>query len=468
MTLLPCITLALSLSVLEYVNPWDFILVPMLLVLVYLLAVRKQEEMMEVNDAYRYYVRAKMYKVFGGLALAGVYAFYYGGGDTVNYWSDAGFLARLMFRNFGCAMDILFGDLSVPNFFCFDVDIRPYYFLKDPQSYTVTRLTTIPYMLTIKAFFACTIVVAWIAFGGVWRLYLIFADEYPRLKKELAICVLFIPSVVFWGSGILKDTYTFTAVCWMTVAVYGLLIKREKILQNVLFLVVSAWILISIKPYIFVAMLPGSFIWVVFNNIKSVENAVVRVLVAPVILMVGAVGVSFIFAQTSSSLGAYGSVDTILEKAVVTQSDLKQEYYGGQTFDIGSFDASVPGVLSKAPIAIFSGLFRPMLWESGSIFMFVTAVENTVVLLFFLLMILKIGPIRYVTGTLSEPMSMFAFVFAVFFAFAVGLTTANFGSLVRYKIPAIPFFLASIYIARDRKLQEQEDMEDGTAAYGSS
>jgi hypothetical protein len=454
----------------QYVNPWDFILVPMLLGLAYFLARRRQERDIEENDAYRFYVRAKMFKLFGGLALAAVYAFYYGGGDTVNYWEDAGYLARLTFRNLGCALDIFMGNLSIPNYYCFDVDIRPYYYLKDPQSYTVTRLTAIPYILTIKAFFACSIVVAWIAFGGVWRLYMVFVGEYPRLKKEMAICILFIPSVVFWGSGILKDTYTFSAVCWMTVAVYGLLIKREKIIFNVICLIVSAWILIAIKPYIFVAMLPGSFIWVVFNKIQSVENVILRLLIAPIMLMVGAVGVGFIFSQASSSLGAYGSVDTMLEKAVVTQNDLKQEYYGGQTFDIGEFDATIGGVLSKAPIAIYSGLFRPMPWEAGSIFMVITALENSLILLFFLFMLVKIGPLRYIRGTLSEPMSMFAFVFAIFFAFAVGLTTANFGSLVRYKIPAIPFFLASIYIARDRRLRQEEDEEDvvvaDSAVYG--
>lgn len=442
----------------NYVNPWDFILVPLLLGIFYMRARQRQERDIAENDAYRYYTRALMFKLFGGLSLAAVYAFYYGGGDTINYWEDAGYMSRLMFRNFSCYFDILMGDLSIPNYFCFAADIKPMYYLKDPQAFMIARLTTIPYSLTIYAFFACTVLVAKIAFGGVWRLYLIFVEEYPRLKKELAICVLFMPSVVFWGSGILKDTYTFTAVCWFTYAVYNLFVKRRKIGWNIVYLAVATWMLISIKPYIFVAMLPGSLIWVVFNRIQTMQNVVLRVLMAPIILMIGAIAVSFIFSQTSSSFGAYGSVDTMLEKAVVTQDDLKKDYYGGQTFDIGTFEPTIPGVLSKAPIAIFSGLFRPTLLEAGSIFMFITAVENTMLMLFFIYILFKVGPIRYFLGTLSEPMSMFALTFSIFFSFAVGLTTANFGSLVRYKIPAIPFFLASLFIARDR-LNKVDDAE---------
>ncbi len=432
-------------------------MVPLLLGIIYIRAKSRQEREIEENEAYRYYTKAIMFKVMMGLALAAVYAFYYGGGDTINYWESAGNLTRLFSVNSSCFFDIMSGNLSLSNYLCFTLDTgRPLYYLKDPQSFMIPRLVTLPYMLTVKSFFGCTVLVSWIAFGGIWRLYLVFAKEYPRLLKELAFCVLFIPSVAFWGSGILKDTFTFTAVCWMTYSVYNLLIARTNLFWNIIYLIVAAWMLITIKPYIFVALLPGTVIWVVFKRIQGVENPVVRILVAPILMMVGVVGASFIFSQTSSSLGDYGDMDTMLEKAVVTQNDLKQEYYGGNTFDIGSFDPSVSGVLSKAPIAIFSGLFRPMLWEAGSVFMLVTALENTVILIFFIYIFLKVGPINYISGTFSQPMSMFGFVFALIFSFAVGLTTANFGSLVRYKIPAMPFFLASIYIARDRRFAEEE------------
>jgi hypothetical protein len=446
-------------------------MVPLLVGIIYLLAKRRQDRDIQKNDAYRFYTRAIMFKVFMGLALASVYAFVYGGGDTINYWTDAEKLAALLTLDFNCFVNILMGDLSVSNYFCFTWDTgRPMYYLRDPQSYTIARLVAIPYLLTVKAFFGCTVLVSWIAFGGVWRLYMVFVEEYPQLKKQMALCVLFIPSVVFWGSGILKDTFTFTAVCWMTYAVYNLLIRRSDMAWSVVHLVVSAWMLITIKPYIFVALLPGTIIWVVFKRIQGVANPVIRILVAPIIVMIGAVGASFIFSQAASNLGDYGDVDTMLNKAVVTQHDLKQEYYGGHTFDIGAFEPTVPGVLSKAPIAIFSGLFRPMIWEAKSFFMIVTAIENTAVLLFFIFMIFKVGPLRYISGTLAEPMSMFGFVFTIFFSFAVGLTTANFGSLVRYKIPAMPFFLASIFIARERfRLrnvgEEGMELEGGAAIY---
>jgi hypothetical protein len=37
-------------------------------------------------------------------------------------------------------------------------------------------------------------------------------------------------------------------------------------------------------------------------------------------------------------------------------------------------------------------------------------------------------------------------LFAIFFAFSVGLTTANYGALARLKIPCIPFYMCSLFI----------------------
>jgi len=40
----------------------------------------------------------------------------------------------------------------------------------------------------------------------------------------------------------------------------------------------------------------------------------------------------------------------------------------------------------------------------------------------------------------------FCLIFTLIFAFAVGISTSNFGSLVRYKIPCLPFYTAFLII----------------------
>ncbi|MGB0367760.1 MAG: hypothetical protein ACPGD8_00035 [Flavobacteriales bacterium] len=436
----------------KYIGIWDFILVPFFLALVHYVGSRAVKKNVALHPEYKYYGKALKFKVYSGLMFALVYVFYYGGGDTLSYWRDAKVLSSLITTEPMCYLRIYFGDTDMKWFYCFDLkDNIPLFFIRDQQAYAVTRMTSPFYTLSVDSFFACTILVAWLSFGGVWRLYMAFCEEYPGLRKDLAIAFLFIPSVTFWGSGIMKDNYTFAAACWMTSSVYWLLLRRKDVLKNVLFLIVSAYIMISMKPYIFVALLPGCFVWVVFNRIQQVKNYMLRLLMAPIIVMVGIVVAAGIFSQAATGLGDYGSVDTIVDRAVATQEDLKRDAYKGNSFDIGTIDGSPIGMLRLAPAAIFAGMFRPTLIDVRNPVMLISAIENTFLLIFLIYMLFRVGLWAFFKYILSKPMILFSFVFAFFFSFAVGLTTSNFGSLVRYKIPALPFFLASLYMIRYHK-----------------
>jgi hypothetical protein len=446
----------------KYLGIWDFILVPIFLFLVHYTANRVPRNRLNDNPEYKYYRLGLLAKIYGGLAFALTYAFYYGGGDTMVYWDDAKGLNTLIFSEPLCYLKILFGDTRPLWFYCFDLKEHvPHHYLRDPQAYSVSRFASPFALLSVDSLLGCTILVAWVSFGGIWRLYMVFCEEYPKLNCELAIAFLFIPSLVFWGSGVMKDTFTLTAACWMTSSVYGLFLKRRQLFWNTVYVIISSYIMITMKPYVFVALLPGIFIWVVFNRIQSIQNQIVRVMSAPVILMVGVVGAALVFSQASTSLGSYGSVDSIMDRAVATQEDLKREAYEGNSFDIGTIDPSVGGMLSKAPVAIFAGLFRPTVFDVKNPLMFISALENTALMIFLIYMLFKIGPFAFIKYVFSKPMILFSFTFAIIFSFAVGLTTSNFGSLVRYKIPALPFFLASLYMIRYNQQRDRfGDIDD--------
>jgi hypothetical protein len=72
--------------------------------------------------------------------------------------------------------------------------------------------------------------------------------------------------------------------------------------------------------------------------------------------------------------------------------------------------------------------------------------------------IFKTGFLRFIRFAINKPILLFCFAFAISFAFAVGISTYNFGSLVRYKIPMMPFFISALFIMpylakSDRKVE---------------
>jgi hypothetical protein len=177
----------------------------------------------------------------------------------------------------------------------------------------------------------------------------------------------------------------------------------------------------------------------------------VKFLLAPVLIVVLGLGFVLLSGSLSSSLGAYGNVDSSIKQAQVIQQDLtRSEQYGDNFYDIGKFDASPTGLLSKAPIAIVSGLFRPFLWEARNPFVILAALEATFLMFLLLYCLVKLSPVKFFSNIFSDPMLIFALSFTLLFAFGIGLATANFGALVRYKIPMLPFFLSGLFILLDK------------------
>ena len=354
---------------------------------------------------------------------------------------------NLLIHDSSCFFKVMFGKADWESYSCFNNATGYPMYYGDPRAFFVVKLMTPIVMLSLQSYIVATIILAWICYSGIWRLYKVFVNEFPLLYKNMAIAILFIPSVVFWGSGILKDSITLAAISWYTYSFYCFFIQKKVNVKYALCILVSAFLLLSIKPYILFALLPGSLIWLLNYSISSLRNKFVKTVILPFIICIGGVGALLILRQLDESMGLY-ALDSVIDRAIVVQKDMKQDYYGGASFDIGDLDGSIAGMLSKAPLAIAAGLFRPYLWDVKSVIMLFSALENTYILFLTLYLLMKLKVFRVFSLIQEHPMLLFAMLFSLFFAFSVGISISNFGSLVRLKIPAIPFFVAGLFILK--------------------
>ena len=432
-----------------FISLIDALLTPLVLGVIYLLAQRIQNANIRLNPVYRYYTTGLMLKLFSGIVICLIYVYYYGGGDTTEYYRGGVAMVNLFSKDAGLYFDILTGEAGGSAWFYFDHSTGwpPHFMYKDDRTFFVIQIMSVFLLLTGKAFIPATLLLAWLSYAGIWRMYLLFCEHYQHLSKQFAIAILFMPSVVFWGSGMLKDTLTFSAVCWFVYAIYYLAIKQKNVLLQIVYLIVSAYLLITIKPYIFVSLMPGSIIWISFEKIGKIKNTLIRISVFPVIISLAVLTIGVVMSQVGDELGNYSSIDGVINKATVNQEDLtRADAYGDNFFDIGEIEPTPLGVLKKAPVAIAAALFRPYLWEARNPVMLLSALENTFLICFCMWLFIRINIVTLFKRLMSSPLILFSIMFSIFFAFAVGVSTPNFGALVRYKIPAIPFFLSSLFI----------------------
>jgi hypothetical protein len=112
------------------------------------------------------------------------------------------------------------------------------------------------------------------------------------------------------------------------------------------------------------------------------------------------------------------------------------------------------GLAKLAPIAVSTTFFRPFLWESHKPSTLLSSIEALLLMLFTVYIIFKAGFIKFFKLITSDPLIMYCFLFSCVFALFVGASTLNFGSLVRYKIPCMPFYLISLFLIYDKVKQK--------------
>ena len=422
---------------------------PIYLILIIFICSRIKSKNIAQFSEYKYFTKGVIFKLLGVSAFISVYLFYYGGGDTVSYFRCTRAVGNLILFDFEKGLAVLFNTASpYNNIDSFNsVTGYPSYMWKDESTFSVARYSVIFYLLGLKSFFITSILVSWYSFIGIWKYYRLVNILYPGSQKAFAYLILFMPSLIFWGSGLLKDSYTVSSACWLTYCFYMVFIKRKKVFWNFIFLMFNLFLIVNIKPYVVVSLIPGVLLWLNSAYLKTIKNKLLKILILPLLSVVISIVGIYVFQNLSSLMGVYGEVDTAIEQAQVIRSDLlRSEQYGNNNYDVGEFDGTILGLARVAPNAIITALFRPFVWEIGSPTMVLSALENFILLTFTLFTLIRLSPIRFFKTILKEPFLLYCLIFSIIFAFGVGIAGTNFGAMVRYKTPLMPFFFIMIYL----------------------
>lgn len=426
---------------------WEFLLIPLYLAVFFVIGTIIKKRHIKKHPEYRYFITGLYLKAFGGLFFAFFYIYYYGSGDTVAYYESALATVNLAEKDIYSAWQILFGERTVQDYFLYTSDTGyPLEFIfHDPKTFMVVRLLVPVLIISFKSYLLATVVISCSTYFALWSLYRMFVRYYPRYWKHLRWGILYMPSTIFWGSGILKDSFTLAAVCFFVVSVETFFIRKRHSFGKLLACLISMYFILAIKPYIFIVLLPGTFLWISYARISRIRSRFIIYIVVPVTIALIFVGSYFLLSALSNELGKF-SIDKAFETAAISQRDLKRQEYQGNSFDIGEFEGTISGVLSKFPAASIAGLFRPYIWESNNIAMLLSGFENTLLLGLFILVLLKNGPRRMWRIIKSDPVLLYSCFFSVCFAFIIGISTSNFGALVRFKIPLMPFFTSALLV----------------------
>ncbi len=337
-------------------------------------------------------------------------------------------------------------------------------YLRAENNYMVVRITTFLSFFAMHKYLILNLFFSMLSFSGVWRLYRFFYEQYPHLHKQFAIAILYLPTFVFWSSGILKDPLCTGAIGWLSYSLYEIFYKKKNLVANTIIILIAGYLLYVVKVYILISYVPFFALYLILKNVTLIKSRLFRISLVLGLITATVLMFTTVMEQLAGSLGNYGGQDitkniSIYQKAYAEQAD------ASSNFSLGvEYDGSVGSLVKIAPAAMVATLYRPFIWESKKISTLLSSLESMAIMFFTLLVLYRVGPFNFFKAILKDPVIMYCLLFALLFALFVGATTANFGTLVRYKIPCLPFYIIALYLIQDRyKKIKNSPVVSGTA-----
>lgn len=345
------------------------------------------------------------------------------------------------------------------------------------------------------------VAMVFLSFVGLYLFYLSFENYFSGNEILLLIACFGIPSVMFWSSGIMKEGLL---VFFFGILTYNLFHNAHKAFQKILLFTLSIIGMFFAKFYVALALLP-SLLFLLLGRIFRKKSPILLVIFTCIIVGFSAVGfnsilnnlplqklskkqndfinlsiggvylanVNFpfdtIFTLKSSSLESCaqliegktaklkpgtiyhhwknpGYADTIVapnEQQVYNIIKVLQPT--GSAISLKRLMPNYGSIVKLFPEAFVNVFFRPFIFDIENIFSFLACMENIVLIALFILMIKHYKK--------PERANQSIIIFSLLFVFTlytlVGLTTPVLGAAVRYKVPALPFLLISLFLLCD-------------------
>ncbi|WHR59287.1 hypothetical protein [Acinetobacter haemolyticus] len=251
---------------------------------------------------------------------------------------------------------------------------------------------------------------------GTIGLVLLYIVLKGYAKNKLWLLIIFLPSMSFWTSALGKDSIAFLSVC---IFLYTLVTNKKVYLL----LPLSFFFMFMVRPHIALCMIVAYGASLLF---KSKVHLILKLLFVPILFGLMFIASSFVRDYVGLEDGGYEDVSAYVDQRQSLNAS------GGSSIDIASM---------SYPMQMFTYVFRPLPYESHSLLAFINSLENSLLLLIFLLILYKS---RMNLKFLFDGKNLLLFIYTLLVWSILAMTTANLGIATRQKwmfMPILIYFL---------------------------
>ena len=425
----------------QYININDYLLLPVYLFAFYFIIALKSKKYAG-TDLRKYCITAFFLHMLGSFLYCMVIQYFYGYGDSFGFYQGSNFIRKII---------SVTGD-PLNTFLMSGKDFEKIYHVSSDSDFilptgmginsniTIMKISAVLSYISFNCYLIISMFFGIFAFTGLWRLYLTFNEiTGTKMQKILAFAILYTPSICFWGSGLIKDSICLGAIGFICSYLYKIFIKKEFGFRELFFLLLFFYLLFTIKTYLATVLFLSLLLSYVLNVILKSKKNILKLAIVSFFVLVSSVIITLSLSSTLNSIIEDSKKEITTFKTVYANSDQEDER-SMAGFSASDIEINLPNIILRSPLSLSTTLFRPFLWESRKPIIFFSALESLLMLLATLYVLLKCRVLKFFYYIFTDPYLLFCFTMTLLLGVIIGFSTFNFGSLVRYRLPILPFY----------------------------
>jgi len=296
---------------------------------------------------------------------------------------------------------------------------------------TMIRFSALMRFFSFGTYYPHAIVMSFLAMVGLTAIYRLFIAAQKGKEFILMFVVYLMPSTLLWTSGLIKEAFLLFSVGMMFFTLNQIIIEGKRNLMVFVNAFLFLACLFLIKPYIIFMVFPGAISWILFQKYKTHK----LIQITGIYLIYGILICNF----ASEILGK--NIPDLLTSKQQEFYFVAERDHANSLITIPKLEGTYSSLVLSAPSAIITSVFRPHILEVKNPLMLFAALENALIL------VLVIWVLIALPKVFKNKFPDLLYI-ALFFSFAIfvltGLVTPILGAVVRYKVPALPFFLFTL------------------------
>ena len=423
----------------------DLYLTPIYILILYFIIKRLRNKYYSESPVGKFILPCFWVHVVACIFFALVMQFYYGFGDVYGYYTGALEIWNAFVKSPGTALELIFR--SRENYSPTAIGMAPYTSFPGfaLSLNTVMKIAGFFSIFCFGTYIPIALVFTMFSFWGTWLIFVTIHRYFPELYKFTGLATLFIPSVILWSSGISKEAPCMFAIGLAFYSVNKLL-NKEGFFKHALYILIASWVLIFTKNYIFYTFFAAAIIWMYYFFITNLSFPILKFMMKFFIILGLLAFFIYFFLVPDNPIQVSFMAGLTKGENLQELMTIANKMDGGTGYTLPPVEFSAWGFLKSFFSSLNVTLFRPYLWETENILMLLSSFESFFTLILAILVIIKGGLGRLSKMAKDYPVIIFMLVFSLIFSPIVGFISFNFGTLVRYKIPTLPFFLPLLFI----------------------